>query len=164
MRAKLNNEELMVLQLVDKLRAQRGKPPTIDDLARVLNTPKTMVVDVVAGLRSHGYLKLERRSQQLRRRAASRDWTQTSKIERKIRKTAPTEKQARILDYIKSYTCECGSPPTIRQIGEEFGIKSPNGVTCHLAALKKKGLLDDEPGQRRSLRVTKGVAIVGEVS
>ena len=32
-------------------------------------------------------------------------------------------------------------PPTIREIGAEFGFSSPNGVRCHLKALMDKGEL-----------------------
>ena len=32
-----------------------------------------------------------------------------------------------------------GYGPTVREIGREFGIKSPNGVMCHLRALEARG-------------------------
>lgn len=42
-------------------------------------------------------------------------------------------------------------PPSIREIGENFGITSPNGVVCHLKALIKKGYLRQvAPHQSRS--------------
>lgn len=34
-----------------------------------------------------------------------------------------------------------GCPPTLRMIGQELGIGSPNGVLCHIHALRKKGYL-----------------------
>ena len=52
-----------------------------------------------------------------------------------------TRKQRKILEYIV-YACnENGYPPTIREIGAEFGIRSTNGVNDHLKALERKGFL-----------------------
>jgi repressor LexA len=50
-----------------------------------------------------------------------------------------TSKQQQIFDYIRRYIDDNGYPPAIRDIGEAFDIKSPNGVMCHLRALQKKG-------------------------
>src|SRR5438132_8921874 len=52
-----------------------------------------------------------------------------------------------------------GSPPAIRDICEEFGISSPNGVMCHLKALEKKGYInrvtkkDNEKAQARGITI-----------
>lgn len=53
----------------------------------------------------------------------------------------PTFRQAEILGYIRDCQSDNGAPPTIREIGLAFGIRSPNGVKCHLNALVKKGLV-----------------------
>jgi repressor LexA len=52
-----------------------------------------------------------------------------------------TAKQRQIFDFISRYIQEKGYPPAIRDIGEHFGIVSPNGVMCHLKALKSKGYI-----------------------
>jgi repressor LexA len=52
-----------------------------------------------------------------------------------------TAKQNEILGYIRRYIEENGYPPAIRDIGTAFKIKSPNGVMCHLRALKTKGYI-----------------------
>jgi repressor LexA len=52
-----------------------------------------------------------------------------------------TEKQQKILDFIKSFRNAKGYSPTVREIGAEVGINSTNGVVCHLNALEKKGLV-----------------------
>jgi hypothetical protein len=44
-------------------------------------------------------------------------------------------------------------PPTVREIGTEFGIKSPNGVMCHLKALQKKGLIIRDERQSRGIQI-----------
>jgi repressor LexA len=43
--------------------------------------------------------------------------------------------------------------PTIREIAREFGIRSPNGVVCHLTALKRAGLIAWNSGQARTIRL-----------
>ena len=52
-----------------------------------------------------------------------------------------TEKQQAILDFIRRTTYLEQRPPTVREIGDQFGIRSPNGVLTHLRALAKKGRL-----------------------
>ena len=46
-----------------------------------------------------------------------------------------------------------GYPPTIREIGLHFGIKSPNGVAYHLAALEKKGYIERGIASARAIRL-----------
>ena len=70
-------------------------------------------------------------------------------------KKALTHKQRRILDYIEDTIRTTGYPPTIRQIGDEFGIRSTNGVRRHLIALEKKGYI------RRRSRISRGIEILG---
>jgi repressor LexA len=48
-----------------------------------------------------------------------------------------TARQSEILAFIESQPY----PPTVREIGEFFGITSPNGVSCHLKALERKGVI-----------------------
>lgn len=52
-----------------------------------------------------------------------------------------TEKQDAILAFMAAFMKENGHPPTVREIGARFGIKSVNGVMCHLRALARKGLV-----------------------
>ena len=63
--------------------------------------------------------------------------------------TQSTERQREIYDFIETKIDERGYGPTVREIGVGFGIKSPNGVMCHLKALEKKGLIRKEPGAAR---------------
>ncbi len=50
-----------------------------------------------------------------------------------------TERQEAILRFIARQAEKQGYPPTIREIGEQFGIRSTNGVNDHLKALERKG-------------------------
>lgn len=64
-----------------------------------------------------------------------------------------TSKQQKILAFIQGYIQQNGYPPAIRDIGDHFGIVSPNGVMCHLKALQKKGYIQrDEKNEHRGGR------------
>ncbi|HEX4406161.1 MAG TPA: transcriptional repressor LexA [Polyangia bacterium] len=63
-----------------------------------------------------------------------------------------TDRQQEILGFISQSIEERGYPPTLREIGEHFGIRSTNGVNDHLRALEKKGHLQREDLKSRALR------------
>src|SRR5436189_653454 len=65
---------------------------------------------------------------------------------------ALTQRQRDILDFISASIVERGFPPTLREIGEHFSIRSTNGVNDHLRALEKKGHLHREDLKSRALR------------
>ena len=67
-----------------------------------------------------------------------------------------TERQEKILAFIKKSIQEQGYPPTIREIGEHFGIRSTNGVNDHLKALERKGYLLRGELKSRALSVIDG--------
>src|SRR4051794_19756110 len=66
---------------------------------------------------------------------------------------ALTPRQKEIYKFIKSKIQGRGYGPTVREIGNEFGIKSPNGVMCHLKALQKKGLIHREANMSRAIQL-----------
>jgi repressor LexA len=65
---------------------------------------------------------------------------------------ALTQRQQEILDFISASIVERGFPPTLREIGEHFQIRSTNGVNDHLKALQKKGHLRREDLKSRAMR------------
>src|SRR5690349_579733 len=65
---------------------------------------------------------------------------------------ALTQRQREILDFISASIAERGFPPTLREIGEHFHIRSTNGVNDHLKALEKKGHLRREDLKSRAMR------------
>jgi repressor LexA len=67
-----------------------------------------------------------------------------------------TERQEKILTFIKKSIQDQGYPPTIREIGEHFGIRSTNGVNDHLKALERKGYLLRGELKSRALSVIEG--------
>jgi repressor LexA len=66
---------------------------------------------------------------------------------------ALTPRQREIYQFIRSKMQGRGYGPTVREIGQEFEIKSPNGVMCHLKALQKKGLIHREPNMSRAIQL-----------
>ena len=50
-----------------------------------------------------------------------------------------TPKQQRIYDFIRDFSRENGYPPTVREIGEHLGLKSPSTVKFHLDNLREAG-------------------------
>lgn len=65
---------------------------------------------------------------------------------------ALTQRQREILEFISASIMERGFPPTLREIGEHFNIRSTNGVNDHLKALEKKGHLRREDLKSRAMR------------
>lgn len=87
---------------------------------------------------------------------------------------ALTPKQQQIYDYIVSFSSQHGYPPSVREIGEYVGLKSPSTVHFHLKGLKAAGLITQEEGKTRALTISGGpglhqerpnqVPIVGSVA
>lgn len=65
-----------------------------------------------------------------------------------------TARQREVLDFIKERIASRGAPPTVREIMDFIGSTSPNGVVCHLKALEKKGYIEREWKQARSIQLT----------
>jgi repressor LexA len=64
-----------------------------------------------------------------------------------------TRRQKEIYEFIREKMEKRGYPPTVREIGVAFAIKSPNGVMCHLNALVKKGLIQREAQSARAIQL-----------
>lgn len=81
-----------------------------------------------------------------------------------------TARQRQIFDFIRDKINGRGYGPTVREIGENFSINSPNGVMCHLKALEKKGLIIREPNMSRAIQLTdaalgdRGMPLVGQIA
>jgi repressor LexA len=64
-----------------------------------------------------------------------------------------TEIEEKILGYMVSYLRENTYQPSIREIGERFGIKSTKTVSEHLQALAEKGFLERDPSRSRGVKI-----------
>ncbi|MCR4413981.1 MAG: transcriptional repressor LexA [Thermoguttaceae bacterium] len=64
-----------------------------------------------------------------------------------------TERQREVYEFIRDKIRHRGYGPTVREIGDAFDIRSPNGVVCHLKALEKKGLIRREKNRSRAIEL-----------
>jgi len=62
-----------------------------------------------------------------------------------------SERQNKIVSFIRHFSAERGFPPTIREIGAAVGIASTSVVNYNLDVLQKKGLLTRRPAVSRGL-------------
>jgi repressor LexA len=69
-----------------------------------------------------------------------------------------SERQQRILDFIRQYGEENGYPPTIREIGKAVGITSTSVVKYNLERLQEKGCIGRSKEVSRGLRLVDNAA------
>ena len=78
--------------------------------------------------------------------------------------------QQRIYDFLVSYIQSRGYPPSVREIGEAVGLKSPSTVHFHLKHLEEAGVIEKGAGKGRAITSTAPpvpedkVPIVGNVA
>lgn len=78
--------------------------------------------------------------------------------------------QQRIYDFLVSYIQSRGYPPSVREIGEAVGLKSPSTVHFHLKHLEEAGVIEKGAGKGRAITLTTPpvpedkVPIVGNVA
>jgi len=79
-----------------------------------------------------------------------------------------TERQHEVYDFIREKILERGYGPTVREIGDRFDIRSPNGVVCHLKALEKKGMITREANRSRAIQLkaqpVRGLPLAGRIA
>ncbi|MEN1680990.1 MAG: transcriptional regulator [Planctomycetota bacterium] len=64
-----------------------------------------------------------------------------------------TRRQSDILFAIRAFQVTHGYSPSRRELQHRMGLAYPSSVTCHLNALRKKGVLTWDAGRARTLRV-----------
>jgi repressor LexA len=65
-----------------------------------------------------------------------------------------SDRQRAILEFLQEYVDQHGYPPTVREIGEAVGLRSPSTVHAHLAQLERAGLLRRDPTKPRAIELT----------
>jgi repressor LexA len=81
-----------------------------------------------------------------------------------------TDRQKEVYEFIRDKIRNRGYGPTVREIGDQFDISSPNGVMCHLKALEKKGLITREPNMSRAIQLAaepieeRGLPLAGRIA
>ncbi len=92
--------------------------------------------------------------------------------------TGLTNRQQRILEVIRTAVETRGYPPSVREIGDAVGLKSPSSVHSQLASLERRGYLRRDATRPRAIEVSfdldtelslrmpaaKGVPLVGEIA
>ena len=75
-----------------------------------------------------------------------------------------------IFEYIKNFIDDNNFPPSIREIGEKFEIKSTSTVHYYLEKLRERGLISQDANKKRAFSLTQSrsqsnyVPLVGNVS
>lgn len=64
-----------------------------------------------------------------------------------------TKRQSDVYEFIRESISSNGYSPTYRDIADRFDISSPNGVACHIAVSKKKGVIRTSPRIARSIQL-----------
>jgi repressor LexA len=87
-----------------------------------------------------------------------------------------TGRQREILDYIQDTVADRGYPPSVREIGDALGLRSPSTVHSHLSSLVRSGHLRRDPSKPRAIEVvehehsrlhrsaTRDVPLVGHIA
>jgi len=68
-----------------------------------------------------------------------------------------SERQSKILSFLKTFTLDNGYPPTIREIGEAVGISSTSVVNYNLDALQRSGFIYRDRTVSRGIRLVDGL-------
>ncbi len=66
-----------------------------------------------------------------------------------------TPRQRKVFEFIVGQLQRSGRPPTVREIGERFGLRSTGSVRSYLEALEKKGYISRESSISRGISITK---------
>jgi repressor LexA len=79
------------------------------------------------------------------------------------------DRARQILGYMERFTTDHGFPPTIREIGREFAIRSTNGVRYYLNLLERAGHINRSKKVSRAIVVTRssrrsGIPVLGRVA
>ena len=89
-----------------------------------------------------------------------------------------TKRQMAILEFIREAVETRGYPPSVREIGDAVGLRSPSSVHGQLSTLQNGGYLRRDPSRPRAIEVhfdpdtelsmhvtpTKNVPLVGEIA
>lgn len=75
-----------------------------------------------------------------------------------------TSKQKKVYSAIESFIKQRGIPPTVREIGEMIGERTPGAVQGILNRLEQKGVIKREVGMARSIQIVSDDSLYAEVT
>lgn len=70
------------------------------------------------------------------------------------RRDVITDRQIAILGHLDAFLQDKGYAPSVRELCQLTGIKSPNGIACHFQALIRHGLIQMVPNLARTTSIT----------
>ena len=73
-----------------------------------------------------------------------------------------TERQTKILDYIRYVTKVRNYPPSVREIGEAVGLSSSSTVHNHLNQLERRGMIKRDASKSRTVQLVSDMEIAEE--
>ncbi len=71
-----------------------------------------------------------------------------------------TEKERKLLFFIREHIRKKGIPPSMREIMKKFGYSSIGTVQSYIYSLEKKGAIKRDKGKARALRITEKESLV----
>lgn len=74
-----------------------------------------------------------------------------------------TNRQQAILEFLSEFSRKRGFSPSLREIGEAVGLKNVSAVRGHVSALERKGYIQKEPDQPRSITVMRQPSIMSRI-
>ena len=69
-----------------------------------------------------------------------------------------SERQQKMIEFLREFIAEHRFPPTIREIGEKVGISSTSVVKYNLDALQTKGYIE------RDRDISRGIRLLGDLA
>ena len=79
------------------------------------------------------------------------------------RKKQLTRRQREVLNFIQLRSLDGEAPPTLLEIAEHFGFKSPNAAREHVRLIEQKGFLHRRRNEARGIRVMPEDSALAEV-
>jgi predicted DNA-binding transcriptional regulator YafY len=71
-----------------------------------------------------------------------------------------SRRQRKVLQVIRESIEQRGYPPTMREIGDAIGLKSPSSVSHHIRTLQRAGYLNRDSGRPRTVEVRDYTAVL----
>ena len=72
-------------------------------------------------------------------------------------------RQQQIFEFLQEYTTRHGYPPSVREIGEAVGLKSPSTVHLHLKTLAEVGMIQRDDRKTRAICLPNANAQIRQV-
>lgn len=72
-----------------------------------------------------------------------------------------TQKQKKMLEFLRGYIENRGFPPTLREIASHFGLKGPRGPQKTLSILERKGYIKRVPKGSRAIQMGDIIPSIG---